>query len=209
VSAPAPPGPDGPEPRWDRRRTAGALVGGAIVIGIVLLLVVGLVNSDEIGSSIQDALAKGERPDAPVLSLPVLAAADGIGPRGATVATDDLRGRVLVVNFWASWCEPCELEAPILERVARRYRRGGDVLVVGVDVQDLREKALGFVTRNGLSYPSLRDGGDSAQRSYQVAAMPETFVVDPQGRIALKIPGQVTRPEQLTNAIDQLRAQRS
>jgi cytochrome c biogenesis protein CcmG, thiol:disulfide interchange protein DsbE len=204
-----PPGPDAPEPRWDRRRTAGALVGGAIVIGIVLLLVVGLVNSDEIGSSIQDALAKGERPDAPVLSLPVLAAADGIGPRGATVATDDLRGRVLVVNFWASWCEPCELEAPILERVARRYRRGGDVLVVGVDVQDLREKALGFVTRNGLSYPSLRDGGDSAQRSYQVAAMPETFVVDPQGRIALKIPGQVTRPEQLTNAIDQLRAQRS
>jgi cytochrome c biogenesis protein CcmG, thiol:disulfide interchange protein DsbE len=209
VSAPVPPGPDAPEPRWDRRRTAGALVGGAIVIGIVLLLVVGLVNSDEIGSSIQDALAKGERPDAPVLSLPVLAAADGIGPRGATVATDDLRGRVLVVNFWASWCEPCELEAPILERVARRYRRGGDVLVVGVDVQDLREKALGFVTRNGLSYPSLRDGGDSAQRSYQVAAMPETFVVDPQGRIALKIPGQVTRPEQLTNAIDQLRAQRS
>jgi cytochrome c biogenesis protein CcmG, thiol:disulfide interchange protein DsbE len=209
VSAPAPPGPDAPEPRWDRRRTAGALVGGAIVIGIVLLLVVGLVNSDEIGSSIQDALAKGERPDAPVLSLPVLAAADGIGPRGATVATDDLRGRVLVVNFWASWCEPCELEAPILERVARRYRRGGDVLVVGVDVQDLREKALGFVTRNGLSYPSLRDGGDSAQRSYQVAAMPETFVVDPQGRIALKIPGQITRPEQLTNAIDQLRAGRS
>jgi cytochrome c biogenesis protein CcmG, thiol:disulfide interchange protein DsbE len=209
VSAPVPPGPDAPEPRWDRRRTAGALVGGAIVIGIVLLLVVGLVNSDEIGSSIQDALAKGERPDAPVLSLPVLAAADGIGPRGATVATDDLRGRVLVVNFWASWCEPCELEAPILERVARRYRRGGDVLVVGVDVQDLREKALGFVTRNGLSYPSLRDGGDSAQRSYQVAAMPETFVVDPQGRIALKIPGQVTRPEQLTNAIDQLRAERS
>jgi cytochrome c biogenesis protein CcmG/thiol:disulfide interchange protein DsbE len=209
VSAPAPPGPDAPEPRWDRRRTAGALVGGAIVIGIVLLLVVGLVNSDEIGSSIQDALAKGERPDAPALSLPVLAAADGIGPRGATVSTDDLRGRVLVVNFWASWCRPCELEAPILERVARRYRRGGGVLVVGVDVQDLREKALGFVTRNGLSYPSLRDGGDSAQRSYQVAAMPETFVVDPRGRIALKIPGQVTRPEQLTNAIDQLRAERS
>jgi peroxiredoxin len=101
------------------------------------------------------------------------------------------------------------MEAPILEQVARRYRRGGDVLVVGVDVQDLREKARGFVTRNGLSYPSLRDGGDSAQRSYQVAAMPETLVVDPQGRIALKIPGQVTRPEQLTNAVDQLRRERS
>jgi cytochrome c biogenesis protein CcmG, thiol:disulfide interchange protein DsbE len=209
VSAPAPPGPDAPEPRWDRRRTAGALVGGAIVIGIVLLLVVGLINSDEIGSSIQDALAKGERPAAPAVSLPVLAAADGLGPGGSTISTADLRGRVVVLNFWASWCQPCELEAPILEQVARRYRRAGDVVVVGVDVQDLREKALGFVRDNGLTYPSLRDGSDSARRAYQVAAMPETFVVDPQGRIALKVPGQVTRPEQLTNAIDQLRRERS
>ncbi len=196
------------EPRWDRRRTVGAVIGGAIVLGIVVLLVVGLANKD-LGTSIQDALEKGERPEAPTLSLPVLAAGDGIGPVGSTVSTADLRGRIVVLNFWASWCDPCQREAPILEQVARRYRGRRDVTVVGVDVQDLREKALGFVRDNGLTYPSLRDGEDGAQRKYQVPALPETFVVDAQGRIALHVAGQLTDPRQLTTAIEQLRAEAS
>lgn len=195
-----------PEPRWDRRRTVGAIVGGAIVLGIVVLLVVGLANKD-LGTSIQDALEEGKRPAAPTLTLPVLSAGDGIGPVGSTVSTDALRGRVVVLNFWASWCDPCRLEAPILEEVARRYRADGEVAVVGVDVQDLREKALGFIADNGLSYPSLRDGEDKAQRTYQVPALPETFVIDQEGRIALKVAGQLTRTEQLTTAIEQLRAE--
>ena len=199
--------PEGPqEPRWDRRRTIGAIVGGALVLGVVVLLVVGLANKD-IGTSIQDALEQGKRPDAPVLTLPVLKAADGIGPVGSQVSTADLRGRIVVLNFWASWCDPCQLEAPILEEVARRYRSGGDVAVVGVDVQDLREKGLAFVKDNGLTYPSLRDGEDGAQRAYQVPALPETFVIDQKGRIALKVAGQLTDPRQLTNAIEQLRAE--
>ncbi len=159
TGAGGPPPGDSREPRWDRRRTVGAVVGGAIVLGIVALLILGLANKDEIGTSIQGALAEGKRPDAPVLSLPVLVAADGVGPAGSSASTADLRGRIVVLNFWASWCDPCKLEAPILEEVARRYRRGGDVVVVGVDVQDLRERALGFVRDNGLTYPSLRDGG--------------------------------------------------
>ena len=196
------------EPRWDRRRTVGAVIGGALVLGIVVLLVVGLANKD-LGTSIQDALEKGERPDAPTLTLPVLVAGDGVGPVGAQVSTADMRGRIVVLNFWASWCDPCRLEAPILEEVARRYRAGRQVTVVGVDVQDLREKALAFVRDNGLSYPSLRDGEDDAQRKYQVPALPETFVIDARGRIALHVAGQLTDPLQLTTAIEQLRAEAS
>ena len=196
----------GDEPRWDRRRTVGAIVGGALVLGVIVLLVVGLVNKD-LGTSIQDALEEGRRPPAPTLTLPVLTSGDGIGPVGATASTADLRGRIVVLNFWASWCNPCEAEAPVLEAVAARYRGSKDVTVVGVDVQDLREEALRFVSDNGLTYPSLRDGEDKAQRSYQVAALPETFIIDPQGRIALKVAGQVQSAEQLTNAIEQLRAQ--
>ena len=190
---------------WDRRRWVGAIVGGAIVLGVVALLVVGLVNRD-IGTSIQDALDEGDRPQAPELTLPVLIAGDGVGPVGSEVSLSDLRGRTVVLNFWASWCEPCEAEAPVLEEVAERYRPGDDVVVLGVDVQDVRQNALEFAEDNGLTYPSLRDGEDKGRRPFEVQGLPETFVIDPQGRIALKISGPVQRPEQLTTAVGQLEA---
>ena len=190
--------------RWDRRRTIGAVAGGVLVAGVIALLVVGFVNRD-VGTSIQDALDEGERPDAPSFTAPVLLAADGIGPAGSEVSLEDLRGRTVVLNFWASWCEPCEREAPILNEVAARYR-GGDAapLVLGLDVQDLSEKALGFARDFGISYPSLREAGDAAYRDYQLTGLPETFVIDPEGRIALKVVGEITDPAQLTTAIDQL-----
>jgi cytochrome c biogenesis protein CcmG/thiol:disulfide interchange protein DsbE len=196
--------PDRGSGRWDRRRTIGAAVGGVLVAGLIALLVVGLVNRD-VSTSIQDALDEGDRPDAPALELPVLLPGDGIGPAGARASLEDLRGRVVVLNFWASWCEPCEAEAPVLDEVAARYRGSGEVLVLGVDVEDLREEALAFAGEFGISYPSLRDGGGGSRRAFEVGGLPETFVVDQEGRIALKLIGQVTRSEQLTTAIDQLR----
>jgi cytochrome c biogenesis protein CcmG, thiol:disulfide interchange protein DsbE len=194
------------ERRWDRRRTIGAIVGGVIVLGVIAMLVIGLANKD-IGTSIQDALEEGERPDAPDITLPVLVAGDGIGPEGEQVSIESLRGKIVVLNFWASWCEPCELEAPVLEEVAAKYRVSPqEVVVLGVDVQDLSEEALDFARTNGITYPSLRDGGGDAQRAYEVPALPETFVIDQEGRIALKVAGQLTEAGQLTNAIEQLRA---
>jgi cytochrome c biogenesis protein CcmG/thiol:disulfide interchange protein DsbE len=177
-----------------------------LVLGVVTLLVVGLLNRD-FGTSIQDALDEGRRPAAPELSLPVLAAGDGVGPVGATVALADMRDRIVVVNVWASWCGPCEDEAPVLERVAARYRSTKDVLVLGVDVEDLREDALGFIEDNGLTYPNVRDGEDKTRRAFQVREIPESFVIDRQGRIALKIAGPVLDERQLTNAIEQLKAE--
>ena len=198
-----------PEGGWDRRRTIAAVVGGAVVLAVLVLLVVGLVNKDQIGTSIQEAIDAGERPDAPALTLPVLVAADGVGPVGSELSLDDLRGRTVVLNFWASWCTPCQVEAPVLEAVAERYRADGDVVVLGVDVQDLSDEALQFVRETGVTYPTLRDGSDGAKNDYQVSALPESFVVDPEGRIALKIRGIVREPEQLTTAIDQVRETRS
>ncbi len=192
---------------WDRRRTIGAVVGGVLIAGVVVLLVLGLANRDT-GTAIQDALEEGTRPEAPGFTAPVLLAADGIGPTGAEVALDDLRGRVVVLNFWASWCGPCENEAPILNEVARRYRAGGvgasDVVVLGLDTQDLTDEALAFAREFGITYPSLRERGEDVYRDYEARGVPETFVIDREGRIALKIVGEVTDPAQLTTAIDQL-----
>jgi cytochrome c biogenesis protein CcmG/thiol:disulfide interchange protein DsbE len=190
---------------WDRRRTVGAIIGGVIVAAVIAMLVVGLTNKD-IGTSIQDALEEGKRPTAPEATLPVLLSADGIGPVGQDVSLSSLRGKVVVLNFWASWCEPCELEAPVLDQVAAKYRVSPqEVVVLGVDVQDLREQALAFARTNGITYPSLRDGEDDVKNAYQVPALPETFVIDQEGRIALKVAGQLTDPAQVTNAIEQLR----
>jgi cytochrome c biogenesis protein CcmG/thiol:disulfide interchange protein DsbE len=190
--------------RWDRRRTIAAVAGGVVVAAVIALLVIGLVHRD-VGTSIQDALDEGERPDAPAFAAPVLLAADGIGPVGRDVSLADLSGKTVVLNFWASWCQPCEREAPILNEVAQRYRdQDAAVVVLGLDVQDLSEKALGFARDFGISYPSLRETGDAAYRDYQLTGLPETFVIDPEGRIALKVVGEVTDPVQLTTAIDQL-----
>jgi peroxiredoxin len=80
-----------------------------------------------------------------------------------------------------------------------------DIVVLGVDIQDLREKARGFIEDNGITYASLRDGSDGAKDTYQVPALPETFLIDQEGRIALKVPGQLTSTRQLTLPIGTLR----
>jgi len=203
MEPPAEETPEGGGPRWDRRRSVWAVVAGVLVLGVVVLLVVGLVNRD-VGTSIQDALDEGKRPAAPGFTLPVLLAADGIGPRGAKASLKDLRGRTVVLNFWASWCEPCEREAPVLDEVSRRYSSSEDVVVLGINVQDLRENALEFAAEYRIRYPSLRDGGDETYRAYELTGLPETFVIDPEGRIAMHKIGEVTEPEELTTAVEQV-----
>lgn len=176
---------------------------------VIALLVVGLLNKG-VDTGIREALAAGERPEAPDIALPVLAGGDGIGPVGSTLALSDLRGRTVILNVWASWCAPCQDEAPVLEGVARHYRERGEgseaVIVIGVDVRDLSDKAREFVRRNALTYATVRDGEDGTERALQTTGVPETFVIDPEGRIAYRFPGPVERVEDLIAVVDQSRA---
>jgi cytochrome c biogenesis protein CcmG/thiol:disulfide interchange protein DsbE len=194
-----------PPRSWDRRRTLGAVLGAAIVLGVVLLLVVGLTNKG-VSASIDHALEAGRRPPAPDFELPVLVAGGGVGPRDARVELESLRGRPVVLNFWASWCDPCAEEAPLLETLWRRYRARG-VLMLGLNTQDLADDALGFVREYATTYPTVRDGGDRVRNRYGLTGLPETFVIDAQGRVALHIAGAVTRPEQLTVPLEDLLAE--
>ena len=194
-------------PPAERRRLAGPIAAAVAVAAVIALLTVGLLNRG-VGTSIRDALEAGERPPAPALTLPVLVAGDGIGPVGTHVALADLRGRTVIVNIWASWCDPCEKEAPVLDEIARHYReRGDEVLVLGVDVRDLSEDALAFWDEYDLTYPSLRDRSDEASGKFEITGVPETYVIDPQGRIAYRQIGEVRSVDEMVRLVDGIAAE--
>ena len=184
-----------------RGRIVGAVVGGAAVAALLLVLLVGLLNQDR-STVIADALNAGERPAAPELELPVLIGGGGL-TEGETVRLSELRGRPILLNFWASWCDPCSAEAPVLEHIWQTYRDQG-LLVLGVDARDLSDNARAFDDQHGLTYPSLRDGDDSSERAYETVGVPETFLIDAEGRITAKVVGPILSPDQVTGAIEEV-----
>jgi cytochrome c biogenesis protein CcmG, thiol:disulfide interchange protein DsbE len=154
------------------------------VAGLLGLLTYGVIASEP-DRGIEQALARGERIEAPALELERLSG-------GGRAALADYRGQVVVLNVWASWCEPCREESPLLQRWHERMSRGGDGTVLGVDALDASSDARAFVREHGLTYPMLRDPDASAvQGDWGVAGYPETFVVDRRGRIVAIARGPV------------------
>ncbi|MGI8552171.1 MAG: TlpA family protein disulfide reductase [Dehalococcoidia bacterium] len=104
------------------------------------------------------------------------------------------QGKVVVVNFWASWCLPCRDEAPVLEQAWEHYRDQG-VVFVGVDIKDTPEDAQRFLQRYVAGYPNGFDSQKQIYINYGVYGLPETFVVDPRGRIIHHIIGPVSQTQ--------------
>lgn len=147
------------------------------VFAVIGLLGFGLLNKGEAKISVGDPV--------PDKVLPVLG-----GPGQGSIA--DYRGRWVLVNLWASWCIPCRQEAPELDRFAREYRKRG-VSVLGIDVQDNSDDALAFLRENNVRYPQLRSIGDERSAAFGSTGVPENFLVDPRGRLALIWRGPVDR----------------
>jgi cytochrome c biogenesis protein CcmG/thiol:disulfide interchange protein DsbE len=175
------------------------LVAQGIAIGLVallfLLLVWALVTEE--GGDLANKAARGELPEAPEFALERL---DVEGELGLA----SLRGKAVVVNFWASWCAPCREEAPYFEQVWRDRRAQGMVFV-GLDSQDYREDARKFVRDYDLTFPIVFDGPGAVTKTYGVKGYPETFVIDRQGRVVDAIVGAVDSDEErarLRTAID-------
>ena len=93
-----------------------------------------------------------------------------------------LRGKPVVLNFWASWCVPCKGEATMLEQAWQQYRKQG-VVFVGVDYHDVTSDARRFLAHHGVTYPSVQDGSGSIADRYGVSAVPETYFIDRRGRL--------------------------
>jgi cytochrome c biogenesis protein CcmG, thiol:disulfide interchange protein DsbE len=153
-----------------------------VLVALVALLAYGLVQQEP-DRSVDDALAAGEREQAPELELPKLSE-EGTG------SLADYRGQVVVLNFWASWCDPCKEESPLLQRWHERIERQGG-LVLGVDMLDVTSHAEEFIEDYRLTYPTLKDKDGEGLELFGVAQYPETFAIDRQGRIAAAQRGPV------------------
>ena len=175
---------------------AAAAIGG--VAALIALLVFGL-RSTATSDEIRSALDAGRPAEAPTFTLDVLspgtlspplrrvwqaAAADG------RVSLEELDGVPVVVNFWASWCDPCREEAPVLERGWTRDSERG-VLYVGLDMQDLTGDARAFIDEFGLTYPTIRDPGREVADQYGLTGIPETVFIDAEGRVVALAIGAV------------------
>jgi cytochrome c biogenesis protein CcmG/thiol:disulfide interchange protein DsbE len=108
------------------------------------------------------------------------------------VSLASYRGKPVVLNFWASWCEPCKTEAAVLERDWASYRNR--VVFLGVDYHDLASDARRFVSAHSLTFPMLEDGSGRVTGSYGISQVPETYVLDKQGRVVAHLAGPITDP---------------
>jgi cytochrome c biogenesis protein CcmG/thiol:disulfide interchange protein DsbE len=135
-------------------------------------------------------------------AAPSPAAAQAGGQSGGQVRLADLAGRPVVINFWASWCEPCRQEADVLERFAREYEPRG-VAFIGVNLWDSDDKARAFLDEFGASYRNGVDAGGGAAIEFGVTGLPETYFVDRQGQLVRKFIGPITE-RALRAAVEEL-----
>lgn len=155
-----------------RLKLAGQVLALALVAGLFTLLVWKLATQDE-GAA--PKLGRGETPPAPVFRL------DRLDQPGK-LSLASYRGRPVIINFWASWCIPCKEEAPLLESVWKQYRDRG-LVVLGVDINDVRSEARRFARENEMSYPLAYDGPGETTTDYGLTGVPETFFVAPNGKL--------------------------
>ena len=151
---------------------------------LVALLSYGVVSTGP-DRSIDDRIASGDRVEAPVSELRELGGA-------GTGSLADHAGKVVVLNVWASWCPPCRSEMPLLQRTHERIA-SQNALVLGIDSQDASEDAMRFLRDKKISFPSLRDRDGEYAGDLGVAALPETFLIDRQGRITALRRGPIDR----------------
>jgi cytochrome c biogenesis protein CcmG/thiol:disulfide interchange protein DsbE len=105
------------------------------------------------------------------------------------LSLSDLKGTPVVINFWASWCAPCEDEAPLFKKAFEEY--GDRIAFLGVDIRDARTDAIKFIADYDIAYPSVRDEGMEIYADYGLTGQPETFFIDAEGVLVEHVPGPV------------------
>jgi cytochrome c biogenesis protein CcmG/thiol:disulfide interchange protein DsbE len=177
---PAPPPTRGPSPR----RLRALLIGSVIAVALAVFLFVGL-GSDSGGGSKSPAAVGSTAPD---FTLPALTGGTPVHLDGVGQA----RHHPVVLNFFASWCIPCQQETPLLAQAADTARaHGSTVQFLGVDSLDQKANAVPFVQKAGVTYPVVTDNGRVSSGLYQLYGLPQTFFIDADGTVIGHVSGPV------------------
>jgi cytochrome c biogenesis protein CcmG/thiol:disulfide interchange protein DsbE len=177
--------PNEVEPQQSTRRTGHLLAWGGLMI-LLAILALGLDRSQK------GPVSEGQR--APTFTMTTF--------EGEEVSLASLQGKVVVLNFWASWCKPCEQEASDLEAAWRYYQPGGQVVFLGVDYIDTKPEALVYLEKFDITYPNGPDLRTRISQAYRITGVPETYFIDQDGLINSKKIGPFTRYEEITRIID-------
>ena len=168
-------------------------------LAFLALLAYGVLTEGD-DTSVDDRLRREGSAPAPALDLRLLERGDpgpALAPRLRPALQDgrlslrELRGTPVVLNFWASWCDPCRTETPLLQRTWLQAR-GRGVLFLGLDMQDITDDARAFLRDFGVSYPVVRDRGNEVAKRWGVTGLPETFFVSADGRVVRHVVGEVS-----------------
>lgn len=123
---------------------------------------------------------------------------------GKAINTADLKGKVIVLNFWASWCKPCESEAADLEEVWQAYKSSGDVVFLGVDYVDTEPEARAYLAKFNITYDNSPDLGTKVSQMFRIRGVPETYFIDTNGKLAFKQIGPFNSAAEIRGIIDGL-----
>jgi len=182
-------GPDAVEAaRLQRRTKLWRLFFIVVLVAFVWFLAVGLLRTNK-----SEQRASGEAPPFEFTTF-----------EGETISLDDLAGKGVVLNFWASWCEPCRVEAALLESTWRR-EAGGDIVFLGLDYLDQEHAALEYLAEFDVTYPNGPDKKSAAARTYGIKGVPETFFISPEGLIVSHVIGPVVSQADLDRRLDEIR----
>jgi cytochrome c biogenesis protein CcmG, thiol:disulfide interchange protein DsbE len=175
------------ETKTGGRRTGHLLAWGGLLI-LLAILALGLDRSQK-GPVSQDQ-------PAPNFTLTTF--------DGDEISLASLRGKAVVVNFWASWCKPCEQEAADLEKAWRFYQPTGEVVFLGVGYIDTEPEAKAYLEKFDITYPNGPDLRTRISQSYRIAGVPETYFINQDGLVVDKKIGPFTRYEDITQVIDSM-----
>lgn len=126
---------------------------------------------------------------------------------GDLISTGDYAGKVIVINFWASWCKPCEQEARELEEAYQYYKPDGEVVFLGLAYVDTEPNSLAYLEKFGITYPNGPDLATKVSQLFRVRGVPETFIIDRSGRLADFKAGPFSSTQEIIRTVDRIRAE--
>ena len=162
-------------------RRSAFILAGIILVGLVWLLGWSLLHKEPLTGLSGITMVNRPAPDFTLTTF-----------EGTKISMADLKGKPVVINFWASWCPPCRVEAPLLEQARRTYKDRG-VSFLGVDIQDKEEDALAYIREFGVTYPNGPDPTGEISIDYGVSGLPVTFFISRDGTIVRRWVGALER----------------